>query len=131
MQDLPDMLEVWLRLCVAVNKPSKANASREGAGLSLALPMEPEVLSHGAYIISGGLRVAVAIIWAELTEHQYHLESLDTTREMTVINLRRRGSSGVKLYPRLRNHHSSQGGLLCHHHASQGHQRCLLVPHPG
>lgn len=60
------MLKVWLRLCVAINKPRKFSASGECAGLSLPLPCEPEVLSHSAYIASGGLKVAVAIARAEL-----------------------------------------------------------------
>lgn len=72
LQDLPNMLEVWLRLCVAVNKPRKTSARRECAGLRLPLPLEPEVLAHSAYIVSGGLEVAVAIVLAELIKRYCH-----------------------------------------------------------
>jgi hypothetical protein len=62
------MRKVWLRLCVAINKPRKLSARRECAGLSLSLPWEPEVHSHSADIVTGGLEVTVAIACAKLTQ---------------------------------------------------------------
>lgn len=47
-----------------------------------------------------------------------------------VINLQQRENSWVKLCPRLKNHHSSQGVRPSHHHASQGHRWCFQRPHP-
>lgn len=92
MQDLPNMLEVWLRLCIAVNKPRKTSARRECAGLRLPLPLKPEILSHGANVVSRGLEVAVAIVLAELIkrcairklgqELGYHVYKLTTTWEL-------------------------------------------------
>lgn len=121
-RDLPNMLEVWLRLCVAVNKPRKTSSRGECAGLRLPLPLKPKVLSHSAYVVSGGLRVAATIVWAELTKRYHHLESLDKSWTIMVINLQQRGNSWAKLCLRLRSHHSSQDVHPSHHRASRGHQ---------